>query len=263
MSPFNCNWYSFPEGSMNFNSSYWGDAGYAFYNHNNCGQGTRPAILPSVGHSPGTLETPRQLVIHGLGGGIETHHSSPTNLSSIYTNLTQDESPSNYPYQIQSTRHTQDTRYPVSQTVIHNDTNPGYPQYARRQEQQSASCFQSRGFHPNLNAGNLAPSSLPAHCQPTRFERKRGNVSNYPSPSSHACHICGIRCKRLADLYRHLNTVRKHRAPQGPVCPELGCKHTVRFTRIDNFRAHYTRVHGKSGGEADRTIQEWRDRANP
>ncbi|KAG0138663.1 hypothetical protein HOY82DRAFT_534436 [Tuber indicum] len=259
MSLFNCNWDNFPEESMNSYLSLWGDAEFAFYNNENCGQEPRPAILQSAGDPPGALEPPPQLASHGMGGSIETGPSSPTNLSSIYTNLTQDGSPSCYPYQIQSTQPTQATRYAGSQTLIHNDHKPSYTQYSGRQEQQPAGCFRSGGFRPGLDNGNLSPSPLPAHCHPTRPGRRQGNVASNPSPGSHVCHICGIRCKRQADLNRHLKTTRKHRAPQGPVCPELGCKYTVRFTRVDNFRAHYRRLHGKRDDEVDVFIQGWKD----
>ncbi|KAG0643929.1 hypothetical protein HOY80DRAFT_943582 [Tuber brumale] len=92
---------------------------------------------------------------------------------------------------------------------------------------------------------------------------KRENVPNYSSSGSRTCPICGIQCRRQADLYRHLKTAREHRAPHGPVCPELGCKFTARFTRVDNFRAHYRKQHGKSHDETDGFVQGWKGRGSP
>ncbi|KAG0138660.1 hypothetical protein HOY82DRAFT_534433 [Tuber indicum] len=264
MSPFNYNWRDSPEESTNFRSSNWGDGGFSPYDYGNCGTDPRLAIPPGISDLPSSPQLPSQLASRDPGGSIEIIDSSPTGLSSIYANLSQDVSPSNNPYRIRSASPAQTTGYAVSQTSMCFDLIPSYPQYPIRQEQQQlASCFQGRGFYPNLDTGNLAPSPLPLHCQPARLGRKQGNVANYLSPGSHTYDICGIRCKRRADLYRHLKTARKHRAPHGPVCPEPGCKYTARFTRVDNFRAHYRRLHGKCGDEADLFIQEWKGRGSP
>ncbi|KAG0643932.1 hypothetical protein HOY80DRAFT_1084196 [Tuber brumale] len=157
---------------------------------------------------------------------------------------------------------TEATEYAINQTGICFRLSPSYPQYPIGQEQQQAS-FQSRGFYPSLDTGNPPPSPLPPHCPPAALGGKLGNGANCSILGSHKCRICGIQCKRQADLYRHLKTARKHRAPQGPVCPELSCKYTARFTRVDNFRAHYKRLHEKSDDEADEFIQEWKNQGSP
>ncbi|KAG0643933.1 hypothetical protein HOY80DRAFT_1133481 [Tuber brumale] len=242
---------------MDFHSRYWGYRDFGSYNHGGYGQELRPSTLSSVSDLPSALELPLQLTGHGMSDGIETNHPSPSNLSSIYAGLTKDGSPSNYPYRIQSTPPAQAAKYAIGQTGIYFGFNPRYPQYPIRQEQQQAS-FQSRGFYPSLTTGNPPPSPLRPYCRPARLVGKRGDGTNYSNPGSHTCHICGIRFKRPADLYRHLKTTRKHRSPHGPVCPELGCKFTARFTRVDNFRAHYRRLHGKSDDEANWFIREWK-----
>src|SRR5437868_4574452 len=98
-------------------------------------------------------------------------------------------SPSNYLYPIQRSSPAQATRYPINQTGIYFDLDPNYLQYSVSQEQLPASSSPSRGFYPNLNTGNLAPS-LPPHCCPARRGRKEGNVATYSSPGSHTCHSC-------------------------------------------------------------------------
>ncbi|PWW77070.1 hypothetical protein C7212DRAFT_278372 [Tuber magnatum] len=94
-------------------------------------------------------------------------------------------------------------------------------------------------------------------------EPRWANCQMYPSHlprSLHACNTCGIKCKRQSDLDRHLKTARKHSVPGGPVCPETRCKYRARFTRVDNFKAHYKKQHGKSDDETDEFIQEWKAR---
>lgn len=45
----------------------------------------------------------------------------------------------------------------------------------------------------------------------------------------------------------------------GPACPVPGCTFAgQRFTRVDNFKVHYMRRHGKSQEEANIFIQEWK-----
>ncbi|KAG0138659.1 hypothetical protein HOY82DRAFT_475897 [Tuber indicum] len=97
---------------------------------------------------------------------------------------------------------------------------------------------------PTLDSGNHAPPPLLA-------------------PGPHICPMCGIRYKRRTDLNRHLKTAKRHHDPDGPVCPELGCKYTKRFARLDNFKTHYRRLHRKSKGEADGFIQNWKARGRP
>ncbi|KAG0138662.1 hypothetical protein HOY82DRAFT_595094 [Tuber indicum] len=263
MSPLNYNWHSVPEGSTNFHRSHWGDGDFCSYNHGDGSSEKRSSIPPGIGNPHCALEPPPQFGSHGLGGSIDTSHPRPANLTCIYASPTEDGSLLNYPYLTRGTQPAQAMGYAIKETSIYNGLNRDYPQYPIRQELQLSSCFQSLGFYPNLDTGNPTSSPLPPHYQPAQLVRRRGSVIDYPSSGSHACHICGIRCKRQADLYRHLTTAREHCAPQGPVCPELGCKYTARFTRVDNFRAHYRRQHGKRGDEADGFIQEWRDRGSP
>ena len=71
------------------------------------------------------------------------------------------------------------------------------------------------------------------------------------------CHTCGKSCKRHQDLERHLKATRRHSEPGGPACPMPGCKFTARFTRVDNFRVHYKKRHGKSVDETKDFLQRW------
>ncbi|CAZ85074.1 unnamed protein product [Tuber melanosporum] len=77
-----------------------------------------------------------------------------------------------------------------------------------------------------------------------------------PKPLS--CHMCRVRFGRSADLKRHMDTAKAHNPPKGPSCPVLGCKSVSKFTRLDNFKAHYVKMHSKSWEEAENFIQEWR-----
>ncbi|KAG0138661.1 hypothetical protein HOY82DRAFT_595093 [Tuber indicum] len=234
------------EGCTIFHSSNWGGGGFGSYGNGGYSTEPKPSILPGISDPLGCLQLPSQLASHDLGGGIENSDSSHTGLSSINANLTQDDSPSNYPYRMQSPSPTPTIGYAINRTGIHFDLTPSYPQYPTTQEQQKlASLFQSPEFHPNCNAGNPTPSPLPPHYQPNILGSELGNF------------------KRQTDLNRHLKTARKHGAPQGPVCPEPGCKYTARFTRIDNFRAHFRRLHGKRCDEVDGFIQEWRGLGSP
>ncbi|KAG0643926.1 hypothetical protein HOY80DRAFT_1013850 [Tuber brumale] len=86
-----------------------------------------------------------------------------------------------------------------------------------------------------------------------------------PGPDTHdpkplSCHECSKSFGRSADLKRHMDTARVHNHPKGPVCPVPGCKSVGRFTRFDNFKAHYVKMHSKSWDEAENFIQEWKAR---
>ncbi|PWW77069.1 hypothetical protein C7212DRAFT_357241 [Tuber magnatum] len=97
-----------------------------------------------------------------------------------------------------------------------------------------------------------------------------GSPSSYPNSFATAdcdlgsdpliCHICAIRFSRQADLKRHLGTSKVHASPKGPKCPMPGCRGVKRFTRLDNFKAHYVKMHGINRDEADAFIREWRAR---
>lgn len=80
---------------------------------------------------------------------------------------------------------------------------------------------------------------------------------------SFICHVCGAKCKRRQDLERHLKATKKHSKPEGPVCPEPGCRFKKRFTRVDNFRAHYMRQHGKDRYETNDSLQGWEPQDGP
>ncbi|KAG0643924.1 hypothetical protein HOY80DRAFT_271903 [Tuber brumale] len=63
---------------------------------------------------------------------------------------------------------------------------------------------------------------------------------------------------RETDLEPHKATSRKYNSTSGPACTEPGYKHPGRFTRVDNFRAHYRKQHKKTNEEAAAFIEEWR-----
>ncbi|PWW77073.1 hypothetical protein C7212DRAFT_184454, partial [Tuber magnatum] len=148
---------------------------------------------------------------------------------------------------------------PEHGTTIPPDTGSSHmslepPRQSGGPDWDTASGSQSQGSHPDLTTGNVAPPPPPPPHRPARPGRKRGKAANSPSAGPRACHTCEIKFKRHSDLDRHLKAARKHSVPGGPVCPEIGCKHTTRFTRVDNFRAHYRRQYRKGDYEANRFI---------
>jgi len=89
---------------------------------------------------------------------------------------------------------------------------------------------------------------------------KQDVVADNSNPGLHVCRRCKIGFKRQTDLERHWDTSKKHSPdPKGPSCPQSGCSYTARFTRPDNCKAHYKKLHGKSDEEADEFLQQWRD----
>ena len=97
---------------------------------------------------------------------------------------------------------------------------------------------------------------------PPDHDVKPNTVADNSNPAPYVCPECGKGCKRQTDLDRHLNTTKRHGEPKGPACPESDCRYTARFSRPDNFKAHYKNQHGKSDKEADEFIRQWRAQVN-
>jgi len=88
-------------------------------------------------------------------------------------------------------------------------------------------------------------------------------VADHRSPGRYVC-ICEKTFGRWADLNRHLESSKRHnKDPRGPACPVDSCSHLSKFTRADNFKAHYIKQHGASSDEADAYIREWKDLGMP
>ncbi|KAG0138664.1 hypothetical protein HOY82DRAFT_534437 [Tuber indicum] len=100
---------------------------------------------------------------------------------------------------------------------------------------------QGQELYPDSDISSLA--SLP---------HRPGSAAHY------ACDICAKVFGRQTDLKRHKETSKMHETPSGIACPAPGCKYSGRFTRVDNFRIHYLRQHGKTNDEVDAFIAVWR-----
>ena len=88
-------------------------------------------------------------------------------------------------------------------------------------------------------------------------------MADHWSMGRYVC-VCEKAFKRWGDLKRHLESSRGHnKDPRGPACPVSRCRHPGKFTRTDNFKAHYMKQHGASSDEADAYIQEWKNRGMP
>lgn len=149
------------------------------------------------------------------------------------------------------TAHPPDSYFPY-------DPNSRYPV---KQEQQPASDPQGYEPYSDLNIGGLVISLPPPH-QPTRYDEEGGTVADHPNSDSHIC-SCGAEFGRRTDLERHERTARKHNDPSGPACPKRGCSFTSKFTRVDNFKAHYVKQHRATSGEAEAYIRWWNDQGRP
>jgi len=142
---------------------------------------------------------------------------------------------------------TQATRHSTNQSSSRTHPNLNSPRSSARQHQPPAIGPQGGELYPN---------------QPTHNNGDQDSGARHPSPQGNVC-TCGQRILRLTDFRRHLRTSCMHNTPGGPACPEPGCRYTRKFTRIDNFKAHYRKKHGKSGAEADSFIQAWSSHALP
>ncbi|KAG0643927.1 hypothetical protein HOY80DRAFT_1084169 [Tuber brumale] len=277
MPQFIHNQHNLLEGNSDFHQSHQNDRDFRIHDYGNSGLDLGGAILLNAGYRRNSLEPPSQSGSPDPGSGTgPTTYPSLTSLSSINTGVTrgggwenwlawvnhispfQSNGPSNYGYQVQRAS-PQATGYPISQTGSYLGLSLNNPQFSITQE-QPPSGVQSQEFYPNLGNGNRVPSPLPAPSSSACRARKRGIVADCSSPGPHTCHMCGIKCWRPADLNRHLKTAGVHGDPDGPVCPEPGCRYTKRFSRLDNFKAHYKRLRRKSNNEADMFIQQWKAR---
>lgn len=135
----------------------------------------------------------------------------------------------------------------TNQSSSHPHPNPNPPQSPTRQYHLPATDLQIEEIYPN---------------EPTHRNAGQYSESHRPSPGGIVC-TCGQRFQRPAALQRHLRTSKKHSAPRGPACPEPGCRSKRRFTRVDNFKAHFRKQHKKSNAEADNFIRDWRSQHTP
>ncbi|CUS12231.1 unnamed protein product, partial [Tuber aestivum] len=111
---------------------------------------------------------------------------------------------------------------------------------------------------PNHNMADFAPWPPPADV-PTCHGEEQDHVAGHSGLPRWVCNPCKAIFKRQTDLDRHFRTSRRHSAPSGPACRERGCRLAgARFTRVDNFKAHYRKQHGKTDVEADIFIREWK-----
>ncbi|PUU79812.1 hypothetical protein B9Z19DRAFT_1063977 [Tuber borchii] len=137
--------------------------------------------------------------------------------------------------------------------------NPNYPQPSAKQRQRPASSPQGWELYSSqkVDTFTLYPR-LPY--QPTHRSENPNTEADSARPDPLIC-SCGANFGRQTDLERHLRTSKKHlKDSRGPVCPVSGCSYTSRFTRVDNFKAHYMKQHRMSYDEADSFIREWVDR---
>lgn len=167
------------------------------------------------------------------------------------------------PLHYQNASPAQATRYTTDSTDNYFFPNPNYPQPSARQRQESASSPQGWGHHPNQNMNNFVLSPRlpyqPAH-PPDDIE------ADHSGPGPYVCDVgvCRATFRRPTDLERHRKTSKKHnKVPRGPACPFNPCSYPSRFTRADNFKAHYMKQHGASNDEADEFIREWKERGMP
>ena len=115
----------------------------------------------------------------------------------------------------------------------------------------------SRGPDLNIRDITLLP---PLPHKPTHHSGNPDTEPDSACPDPLIC-SCGAKFGRRTDLERHLRTSKRHlKDSRGPVCPVSGCSYTSRFTRIDNFKAHYAKQHGMSHDEADSFIRDWMSR---
>jgi len=120
--------------------------------------------------------------------------------------------------------------------------NSNFPRSSARQHQPPA----------------IGPREEPYPNQPTHRNGDQDSEARRSRPGRVVC-VCGQRFQRRTNLEHHLMTSRRYNSPpRGPACPEPSCRHAQRFTRVDNFKSHYMRRHGKSGAEADSVIRDWR-----
>ena len=154
---------------------------------------------------------------------------------------------------------TQATGYGTNQPNGYFYPYANYQQYSVGQGQhQMANGPQNQEFYHSPRIGSFTPSLPPG--QPMQDNNKPATVVDNSNPDVYRCPECGKKCKRQTDLERHLNTAKRHKPqPSGPACPERGCRYPLRFTRADNFKAHYKKQHEKSGEEAEEVIQQWKD----
>lgn len=162
------------------------------------------------------------------------------------------------PFLYQSGSATQATGYSTNQPSSYFDTYPNFQQYSITQGQQQAAIgLQEQGIYHNPGISGPMPSP-----HPPDHDVQQDTVAEHSNPALYVCQECGKGCTRQTDLDRHLKTTKKHSDPSGPACPESGCKYPSRFTRVDNFKAHYKNQHKKSGKEADEFIRQWRAQVN-
>lgn len=147
----------------------------------------------------------------------------------------------------------------ASQDGDYFGSHPSYPRYSAVGQQGSSSDPQGQELVPNLFTSDIPVLPLP----PSKPMHRSGNPGTEaggarPGPS-YIC-SCGKAFGRQTDLDRHLRTSKNHRGPDGPTCPVSGCRYTTKFTRADNFKAHYRKQHGMGEEEADRFIRDWTSR---
>jgi len=166
-------------------------------------------------------------------------------------------SPALLPYQSGSPTQ---ARHSANRHSGYFDSYLNYQQYPVEQgPPRVASGPQNQEFYPSPGIGSFTPF-LPLLNQPVRDDNTQDSVADNSNSGLFVCHICGRGFKRQTDLERHLNTAKRHTPhPTGPACPQSGCRYTEKFTRPDNFKAHYKKQHRKGGEEADKIIQMWRD----
>ncbi|RPB04858.1 hypothetical protein L873DRAFT_1798687 [Choiromyces venosus 120613-1] len=225
-------------------------------------------------------------------GSSHTSYSRPSTLNCIDPELIQVGSPSKHPppiaftdaqqvsspdqfttapsspssFDCQNASPDQDIGYPrFDQPGNYFNYNPSYPPYPVRRELQQLNSRPQSQAYPNPNNGDPVPS-LPPHYRPTPHDEEQDTATDGTSQEPYfVCDDleCGQKFKRPTDLVRHWETAKKHGPPRGPLCPESGCKYTLRFSRTDNFKAHYKNKHKKTDEEADQFIKLWKDMGRP
>ncbi|PUU76068.1 hypothetical protein B9Z19DRAFT_1195003 [Tuber borchii] len=237
--------------------------------------------LPGDGNSPSSIGEYSPYGELSPYGASNTSYSS---LDSIDPRLTQMGSPSQYQQQIglsgmspvaspgqlttaasspaslhyQNASPAQVTGYTTDSVGSYFYHNPNYPQPSARQRQRPASSPQGWVNSPNQNVNNFVLSPRLPY-RPAHYDENQ-DIEADPSGSGPYVCGCGAKFGRPTDLERHRKTSKKHnKDPRGPACPIDPCNYHSRFTRVDNFKAHYMKQHGMSSDDADEFIREWKD----